>query len=125
LLIETVMAWRMTLNAKIVATLVAYVVVILVFILSHRMLALGLATIGAVAYIALTMHTIRSFTNEYSPSDWNYVVAMALIIIGGVLVALGKISFSDYLSLIMVALGIISGKYVTASILRTANRKKY
>jgi peptidoglycan/LPS O-acetylase OafA/YrhL len=119
------MAWRMTLNAKIVATLVAYVVVILVFILSHRMLAFGLVAIGAVAYIALTMHTIRVFTNEYSPSDWNYMIAMALIIIGGVLVALGKISFSDYLSLIMVALGIISGKYVTASVLRTADRKKY
>jgi len=115
----------MTLNAKIVATMVAYIVVILVFMLFHRMLALGLALIGAVTYIALTMHTIRVFTNEYSPSNWNYVIAMTLIIIGGVLVALGKISFSDYLSLIMVALGIISGKYVTASILRTSDRKKH
>ena len=96
-----------------VASLVTAGVLLLV---EHHLVPAIIVLASAVVFVASMMHTISVLDVNYQPTQWPAVIALVIIIGGIILTALGKISVTDLMALITLALNVLFGKYGTATL---------
>lgn len=85
-----------------------------VFLTLHETLLGALLILSGVAFIISMVHTAAVYSAGYSITDPPFILAVIIIVGAFVALILGKISVSDLMALITLAINILMGKYMTA-----------
>ena len=104
-------AWSLVVGIY-VASLVTAGALLLV---GHHLVPSIIVLASAVVFVASMVHTLSVLGVNYQTTQWPAIIALVIIIGGIILTALGKISVTDLMALITLALNVLFGKYGTAT----------